>query len=159
MAVPTSIVHTLVDFIFPDCLSIVLTGILCSSVTVNHSSFQRWYVVRAFSRVWTHRSAFIFVSIARLRTPRSKQSKIAEKYSFSLDAWISVMSVTHFSSEPSAWEFLFRKSSDFIISWLAFVIPFGFRFGRWLKPTCFMILYTVRSLGICTPSGCFSSNA
>lgn len=27
---------------FPACLSIVLTGILCPAVTVNHSSFQRW---------------------------------------------------------------------------------------------------------------------
>ena len=51
------------------------------------------------------------------------------------------------------------KSSDFIASRSAFVIPFGFRFGRWLRPICSITRYTVLSLGIDTPSGCFRHSA
>ena len=76
-----------------------------------------------------HRSAFIVVPIARPRTPRSKQSKIADTYSFPSDAGISVISVIHFSNGESEWKSRFNRSSDFMASRSAFVIPFGFLFG------------------------------
>src|SRR5699024_5654512 len=92
------------------------------------------YEVRAFSSVWIHRSAFMFVPIDRPRTLRSKQSNIADTYSFPLRAGISVISVIHFSNGASEWKSRFNRSSDFMASRSAFVSPFGFLFGRWLRP-------------------------
>ena len=58
-----------------------------------------------------------------------KQSKMAETYSFPSQPLISVISVTHFVSGSSAWKSRFNRSSDFLASLSAFVIPFGLRLG------------------------------
>ena len=85
------------------------------------------YALAAFSSVSLHKEAFIFVSIAKPITLESKQSKMAETYSFPSQPLISVISVTHFVSGSSAWKSRFNRSSDFLASLSAFVIPFGIR--------------------------------
>ena len=40
MAASSGTVHALVDVVFPDGLSVGLTGMLCSTVTVDYSAFQ-----------------------------------------------------------------------------------------------------------------------
>ena len=39
------------------------------------------------------------------------------------------------------------------------LLPLGFHFGLWLRHISSIILYTVHSLGIEIPFGCFNSNA
>ena len=48
--------------------------------------------------------------------------------------FISVISVTHLVSGFSVWKSRFKRSSDFLASLSAFVIPFGLRLGGWLIP-------------------------
>ena len=60
------------------------------------------------------------------------------------------MSVTHFFKGASAVKSRFRKSSDLRASRSALVIPFGFRFGLWIRCICSIILRTVPSLGMVT---------
>ena len=67
------------------------------------------------------------MSIASPTTLESKQSKIAETYHFPLLVLISVISITHLANDFSAWKSRFRRSSDFLASRSAFVIPFSLR--------------------------------
>ena len=74
---------------------------------------------------------------------------------FSIEAGISVISVIHLANGISERKSRFSKSSDFMASMISLCNPVGFLLGRWFKPICSITRYTVRSLGICTPSGCF----
>lgn len=74
------------------------------------------WALMAFSSVCTHSGAFMFVSIASPTTLASKQSKIAETYSFPLLAFISVISVTHLDN-------VFLPGNPVLVDPLVFWLP------------------------------------
>lgn len=86
-------------------------------------------ILMAFSNVCTHHGTFIFVSVASPITRKSKKSTITETCHFPSLVLISVMSDTHLVSGTSTLKSRFNRSSDFLVSQSAFVIPFVLRPG------------------------------
>ena len=96
MAASPGAVHTLKNAVFCNCPaigSLVYCVPRSEWITAPLSAGQAW---TALSGVRSHNAAFMLVSIASPRTAASKQSNMADTYSFPSFALISVISVTHF---------------------------------------------------------------
>lgn len=131
MAASSGTVYAFVDVTLPDGLGGGrLTGILYSTITVDDSFFQCGIRDQDVFQCLDTQICFHICFHCRTKDAKSKHSKIAHTYSFPLDAGISVISVMHFSNEASEWKSRFSRSSDFMVSWSAFVSPFGFLLSR-----------------------------
>lgn len=141
-------VHTLIDSIFIDCLTIIVTGILTSSVRMDNCTSKIWIAITGiFKRSDTKLSTHIIIHRKSI-WHKSIAVKDFGNIEFSvLCLYFGDICYTLFQRCISP-EIRFIKSSDFLASLSAFVIPFGLRWGLCIKLICSITLRTVLSLGM-----------
>ena len=157
MAASSGTVHALMDVVLPDGLTVGLAGILRSTVTVDDCTFQCGISSQSIFQCMDTQICFHSCFHCQSKDAKIKAVENRRYIQFSIGRRDLRDVCNTFFQWGICMEIPFQQISDFMDSRSAFVIPFGFLFGRWLRPIWFITRYTVRSLGIRTPSGCFSS--